>query len=91
MLLNQLTAVLIWVAQERILGLTYSNRKWAESMAASRIDGPTRNQVCLRAGQSVGRVQDCYMKQEDDGDAIVGRTLALLKIDADEFDVLPPH
>jgi hypothetical protein len=70
---------------------THSNRKWAESMAVSKIDGPTRNQVCLRAGQSVGRVQDCYMKQEDDGDAITGRTVALLKITADEFDVLPPH
>ena len=31
------------------------------------------------------------MKQEDDGDALTGRTLALLKINADEFDVLPPH
>ena len=70
---------------------THSNRKWAESMAVSRVDGPSRNQVCLRAGQSVGRVQDCYMKQEDDGDALTGRTLALLKINADEFDVLPPH
>lgn len=59
---------------------THSNRKWAESMAVSKIDGPSRNQVCLRAGQSVGKVQDCYMKQENDGDALTGRTVALLKI-----------
>lgn len=70
---------------------THSNRKWAESMAVSKVDGPTRNQVCLRAGQSVGKVQDCYMKQEDDGDALTGRTVALLQINADQFDVLPPH
>ena len=70
---------------------THSNRKFAESMAVSKVDGPNRTQVCLRAGQSVGRVQDCYMKQEDDGDALTGRTVALLKINADEFDVLPPH
>lgn len=69
----------------------HSNRKFAESMAVSRIDGPSRTQVCLRAGQSVGRTQDCYMSQEDDGDALVGRTLAQLKMNADEFDVLPPH
>jgi len=46
--------------------------------------------VCLRAG-SVGRTQDCYMKSEQGGDALVGRTVAQLKFDADEFDVLPPH
>ena len=70
---------------------THSNRKFAESTAASRVDGPSRTQVCLRAGQSVGQVQDCYMKSEDDGDALVGRTVAQLKFTADEFDVLPPH
>ena len=61
---------------------THSNRKFAESTSASKIDGPTHTQTCLRAGQSVGRSQDCYMKQEDDGDAIVGRTLAQLELNA---------
>ena len=70
---------------------THSNRKFAESTSVSRIDGPNRTQVCLRAGQSVGRTQDCYMSQEDDGDAFVGRTVAQLQFDADEFDSLPCH
>jgi len=70
---------------------THSNRKFAESMAVSRIDGPSRTQVCLRAGQSVGRTQDCYMFTEEDGDSLVGRTVAQLKFNADEFDILPPH
>ena len=70
---------------------THSNRKFAESTSVSKIDGPDRTQVCLRAGQSVGRTQDCYMFAEDDGDSLVGRTVAQLKYTADEFDVLPPH
>lgn len=70
---------------------THSNRKFAESTSVSRIDGPSRTQVCLRAGQGVGRTQDCYMFSEEDGDALVGRTVAQLKFDADEFDILPPH
>ena len=70
---------------------THSNRKFAESTSVSRIDGPNRTQVCLRSGQSVGRTQDCYMFQEDDGDCFVGRTVAQLKLDADEFDILPCH
>jgi hypothetical protein len=70
---------------------THSNRKFAESTSASRIDGPSRTQVCLRAGQSVGRTQDCYIFAEEDGDSLVGRTVAQLKFDADQFDVLPAH
>ena len=31
------------------------------------------------------------MFQEDDGDCFVGRTVAQLKFDADEFDILPCH
>jgi hypothetical protein len=70
---------------------THSNRKFAESTSASKIDGPSSVQVCLRAGQGVGRTQDCYMYSEPDGDALVGRTVAQLKLDADEFDVIAPH
>lgn len=70
---------------------THSSRKFAESTSASKIDGPSKEMVCLRAGQSVGRTQDCYMKAEEGGDALVGRTLAQLKFTADEFDILPPH
>ena len=45
---------------------THSNRKFAESMAVSRIDGPNPNRslVYLRAGQSVGGIQDCYMSKK---------------------------
>jgi hypothetical protein len=70
---------------------THSCRKFAESYAASKVDGPTKTHVALRAGQSVGRTQDCYLVSEEEGDAITGRTLAMLKLTADEFDVLPPH
>ena len=70
---------------------THSSRKFAESTSASKIDGPSKDMVCLRAGQSVGRIQDCYMKAEQGADSLVGRTVAQLKFDADEFDVLPPH
>jgi len=70
---------------------THSNRKFAESTSVSKIDGPSRTQVCLRAGQGVGRTQDCYMFSEQDGDSLVGRTVAQLKLNADEFDILCPH
>jgi len=70
---------------------THSSRNFAESTSASKIDGPSKEMVCLRAGQSVGRTQDCYMKAEEGGDALVGRTLAQLNFTADEFDILPPH
>ena len=70
---------------------THSNRKFAESTSVSKIDGPSWTQVCLRAGQGVGRTQDCYMFSEEDGDSLVGRTVAQLKMDADEFDILPCH
>jgi len=55
---------------------THSSRKFAESTSVSKIDGPSKDMVCLRAGQSVGRTQDCYMKAEQAGDALVGRTVA---------------
>lgn len=93
---NILTEVIERISEESLgcckedIG-THSNRKFAESTAASRIDGPSRTQVCLRAGQSVGKTQDCYMTSEEDGDALVGRTVAQLKFTADEFDVLPLH
>jgi 3-oxoacyl-[acyl-carrier-protein] synthase III len=70
---------------------THSNRKFAESTTVSKVDGPSRTQVCLRAGQSVGKSQDCYIFAEQDGDSLVGHTVAQLKFDADEFDVLPCH
>ena len=70
---------------------THSNRKFAESYAVSKVDGPSHTQVCLRANQSVGRSQDCYMFPEEDGDSLTGRALSMLKFDADQFDVLPCH
>jgi len=70
---------------------THSNRKFAESTSVSKPDGPKWHQVCLRAGQSVGRTQDSYMFAEVDGDSFVGRTVAQLRFDASEFDVLTPR
>ena len=57
---------------------THSNRKFAESTSVSKIDGPSRTEVCLRAGQGVGKTQDCYMFSEQDGDALVRGTIAQL-------------
>ena len=68
---------------------THSCRKYAESTSVSKIYGPSRTQVCLQGGQGVGRTQDCYMFQEADSAALVGRTVAQLHFD--EVDVLPPH
>jgi len=70
---------------------THSNRKFAESTSVSRMGGPSRTQVALRAGQSAGKTQDCYFFQEEEGDTFVGRTVAQLTMTADQFDVLPPH
>lgn len=39
----------------------------------------------------MGRTQECDMFSEDDGDALVGCTVAQLQLNADEFDVLPPY
>ena len=39
----------------------------------------------------MGGTQDSYMKQEDAADALVGRTVAQLKMTEVEFDSLPPH
>ncbi len=66
---------------------THSNIKFAESKSVSRVDGPSRTQVCLRTGHTVGKTQDCYMFCEEDGDSLVGRTVAQLKFNADESDV----
>jgi len=70
---------------------THSNRKFAESTSVSKPDGPKWHHVCLRAGQSVGRTQDSYMVAEIDGDSLVGRTVAQLQFNADQFDCLPPR
>lgn len=53
-----------------------SNRKIAKSTSASKIGGPSCTPVCLRAGQTVGKTQNCYMFTEEDGDALLGRTVA---------------
>jgi hypothetical protein len=55
---------------------THSNRKFAESMVVNRVDGPDKDDVKVRAGQSIGRVTDCYVEAEVDGDALVGRSVA---------------
>ena len=70
---------------------THSTRKFAESTAVCTVDGPSRIQVQLRAGQSVGKTQDCYITAELDGDSFVGRTVSKLKQNADQFDILPCH
>jgi hypothetical protein len=40
---------------------THSSRKFAESTSCSKVNGSSRNQVCPRAGESLGKTQDCYV------------------------------
>ena len=65
---NEIDSTLDLGCARKDIGI-HSNRKFAESTSASKIDGPSRTQVCLRAVQGVERTQDRYMFAEDDDDS----------------------
>ena len=48
-------------------------------------------QVYLRAGWSLGNVQDRYIFAGPGGDQIVGRTVSGLPVTDRTFSILPPH
>jgi hypothetical protein len=84
-------------ADMRIRGLvpsdlgTHSIRKGSTTHCVNTVDGPPLAAVCNRAGWSMGRVQDIYMRYEAAGDYFVGRTACGLDLSHDDFAILPPH
>jgi hypothetical protein len=70
---------------------THSVRKGAASYCAGMINGPSTVQVFLRAGWSLGNVQDRYLFAGAGGDQLVGRTLSGLPFNDSTFASLPPH
>jgi hypothetical protein len=70
---------------------THSIRKGAISLMASLPGGPTAASVCIRAGWTMGRVRDIYLRYVAAGDEFCGRCLALLPVLRMEFGSSPPH
>ena len=70
---------------------THSCRKGSSTFACSRCTaGPSISSVCIRAGWSMGNVQDRYIRFESAGDQYLGRVLAGLPISLSNFQSLPP-
>ena len=69
---------------------THSIRKGAISYLASLVGGPPAASICIRAGWTMGRVRDIYMRYVSSGDQFCGRCLALLPILDVGFAVSPP-
>ena len=69
---------------------THSNRKGASSYC---LLWPVISavQVYLRAGWSLGNVQDRYIIAGAGADQLVGRAVSGLPINSNEFSALPPH
>lgn len=47
--------------------------------------------MCIRAAWKIGSVLQRYLKHQDAGDCVAGRTLAGLPTNSQEFAILPPH
>lgn len=70
---------------------THSIRKGAATYCTSLLSGPTAIQVFLRAGWSLGPVQDRYLFGGGGGDQLTGRVLAGLPLNDRLFSQLAPH
>ncbi|ETK79216.1 hypothetical protein L915_14904 [Phytophthora nicotianae] len=71
---------------------TPSLRKGAATFASSGSTAcPSSTTVNLRAGWSLGGVQNTYLRYEAAGDMHVGRTVTGLPTDSHTFACLPPH
>jgi hypothetical protein len=77
-------------AEKKQLG-THSVRKGAATYCAGMINGPSAVQVFLRAGWSLGNVQDRYLFAGAGGDQLTGRVLCGLPFNDSLFASLPPH
>jgi hypothetical protein len=70
---------------------THSVRKGAASYCAGMMNVPSTVQVFLRAGWSLGNVQDRYLFAGQGGDQFTGRVLSGLSFIDSSFATLPPH
>jgi hypothetical protein len=77
-------------AEKSQLG-THSVRKGAASYCSGMMNGPSTVQVFLRAGWSLGNVQDRYLFAGAGGDQLTGRVLSGLPFNQSSFACLPPH
>ncbi len=59
---------------------THSIRKGAVSYLSATPGGPQAASVCVRAGWTMGKVRDIYMRYVESGDQFVGRCLAVLPL-----------
>ena len=71
---------------------THSVRKGAATYCCAGVHpGPPVISVCLRAGWSVGRVKERYLKYENAGDELVGRTLTGIPPTSCKFGISPAY
>jgi hypothetical protein len=70
---------------------SHSIRKGAVSYLASLPGGPPSAAICIRAGWTMGKIKDIYMRYVTSGDQFVGRCLSLLPILRSDFGCSPPH
>ncbi|ETN13344.1 hypothetical protein PPTG_08200 [Phytophthora nicotianae INRA-310] len=71
---------------------THSMRKGAATFCSSGSTVcPSSTAVHLRAGWSLGGVQNTYLRYEAAGDKHVGRTVAGLPTESSQFSILAPH
>lgn len=70
---------------------THSIRKGAVSYLSSLPGGPPSAAICIRAGWTMGKIRDVYMRYVTSGDQFVGRCLCLLPILRSDFGSSPPH
>lgn len=70
---------------------THSFRKGIATYAAGFIGGPSILSIFLRAGWSLGQVQDRYITFSDGGDQFCGHVACGLDMTSERFSVLPPH
>ena len=84
------------VVQQAILGSdicdfgTHSNRKGVATYVSSCPAGPSMISIFLRAGWSLGSVQQRYIFAGAGADQLVGRCASGLPINDNEFATLPP-
>jgi hypothetical protein len=70
---------------------THSIRKGAVSYLSSLPGGPPPAATCIRAGWTMGKIKDVYMRYVTAGDQFVGRCLSLLPILREDFGCSPPY
>ena len=69
---------------------THSIRKGAITYLSSLPGGPPSASICIRAGWTMGRVKDTYMKFAEAGDQFCGRALCMANILTTDFAQSPP-